>query len=206
MGWLRNVKTQKYILWALFSLPLIALTVSLFVNPSADPYERIAHITGEWALRLLVLTLLITPLRNITCIKRFGAFRRTTGVFSFIYALVHVCAYVVFEAEFSPIFLIEDAIERNFIFFGLMAFALIVPLGITSNNYFVCKLGRKWKMLHQLVFPIAILATIHFFMLYRGEDVGEPIVYGVIFAFLIGYRIVRKIKERVPKPASTQCS
>ena len=203
MGVLANVKFQKYCLWVVLAVPLVVLTSSLFVNPSPDPYERIAHVTGEWALRLLVLTLLITPLKDLTGIKRLGAFRRSTGVACFAYVLAHAFAYMVFEAEFQPSFLLQDAPERPFIFGGLIAFTLLVPLAVTSNNFFVGKLGRNWKKLHRLVFPIAIIATIHMLMAHRGEHLAGPLTYAAIFALLLGYRaFVRLRGSRAARPAS----
>ena len=197
-----RIGTYKAIVFIIGCIPLCAVTASLFLNPTPDPYERLAHTTGEFAIRFLVLTLLITPLRDLTKLKRLGAFRRTLGVLTFTYAFCHVLAYMVFESDFDPAFLIEDIRNRRFILFGALAAIPMLLLGITSNNFSVGKLGRAWKKLHMLVFPIAILAALHYLFLVRGDDRTAPLVYLGIFIAMILYRVLRWRRKRVAAAAA----
>lgn len=188
------------------SLPMIGMTVSMFVDPPADPYERIAHTTGEFSLRFLLLTMLVTPLVTVSGWKRLIRFRRTLGVITFAYVMVHALAYMVFEAGFSPAFVAEDVLDRNFIAVGMIAFLMMLPLGITSNNLSVRKLGSKWRKLHRLAYPIALLAPLHYLMLKRDEDLTEPIVYLVLFSALLAFRLghrVYRVRKAAPAAGGT---
>ena len=197
-----RIGIYKAIVFAIGCIPLAAVTASLFFNPTPDPYERLAHTTGEFGIRFLVLTLLVTPLRDLFKLKRLGAFRRTLGVLTFTYAFCHVLAYMVFESDFDPAFLIEDIRNRRFILFGALAGIPIFLLGITSNNFSVGKLGRAWKKLHMLVFPAAILVALHFLFLVRGDDRTAPLVYLAIFIVLIMYRVLRWRRKRAAAAAA----
>ena len=196
---LRGTGARKLLVYVIGCLPLAGLTGALISSPPADPYELIARETGENALRLLVLTLAISPLITLTKKRWLGVYRRTLGVLSFTYAVLHFAAYIVFEADFDPTFLLTDIPERRFIAVGIIAFALMLPLGVTSNNFSVRKLGRKWKRLHRLAYPLLLLAPVHFLMLKRGEDLTEPLVYLTIAITLLAFRVV--VKRRANKPA-----
>ncbi|MBF2735062.1 MAG: ferric reductase-like transmembrane domain-containing protein [Betaproteobacteria bacterium AqS2] len=186
-----RIGVYKAVVFAVGCLPLAAVTASLFADPTPDPYERLAHTTGEFALRFLLLTLLVTPLKDVLKLKRLGAFRRTLGVLAFTYTFFHFLAYMVFEAGFDPAFVSEDIAQRRFILFGMLAGVPMFLLGVTSNNFAVGRLGRKWKKLHMLVFPLALFAALHFFMSVRGDDKGEAVFYLAAFALLILYRLGR---------------
>ncbi len=188
---LRDIGVRKTLLYIIGLIPLVALFVRVVFSPSADPYEHIAHVTGENALRLLMLTLAVSPLIWLLNKPRLCAYRRTLGVLTFTYVVVHFAAYVVFEAEFDLGFLLKDIPERNFIAVGVIAFVLMLPLGLTSTNYAVCKLGKKWKKLHRLMYPIALLAPLHFLMLQRGENLTEPLIYMAIAIALLAFRVVK---------------
>lgn len=186
-----RIGVYKAVVFALGCVPLAGVAASLFLNPTPDPYERLAHTTGEFAMRFLLLTLLVTPLKDVLRLKRLGAFRRTLGVLAFTYAFFHALAYMVFEAGFDPAFVAEDVAQRRFILFGVAAFVPMLLLGITSNNFAVGRLGRTWKKLHMLVFPLALAAALHFYLLVRGEENGEAVFYLTAFTLLILYRLGR---------------
>ena len=193
-----NIKVAKIIVFIIGCIPLIGVTVSLFADPTPDPYERLAHTTGEFSLRFLFITLLITPVRNIFSWKRIGAFRRTFGVLTFTYVLAHFISYFIFEAELNFSFIGGDIADRRFILVGVLSATVIFFLGITSNNFSVGKLGRNWKRLHYLVYPACLLACLHFLQQVKGDEITEPIIYFVLFSILLIYRIVNKvIKTRV---------
>ena len=188
----RCVRVQKSLLYVIGLLPLLSLIVSMVTEPPVDPYERIANVTGENALRLLVLTLFVTPIIVVSDWKWLGPFRRTLGVLTFTYAICHMLAYMVFEAEFDFGFVIADVADRRFIAMGMIAFVLMVPLGVTSNNYSVCKLCHKWRKIHYLVYPLAVFACVHFLWLKRGEDLTEPLIYLGLVVALLAFRVIRR--------------
>ncbi len=201
----RKIKLLKLALIAVCLLPLVGLFVQFATDPPADPYKAAAHVTGETALRLLVLTLAITPIRLITGYSRLGVFRRNLGVLAFSYAVCHIFSYMWLEASFSFSYLIEDIADRRYITAGFAAFLMMVPLAATSTNVCVCKLGATWQKLHRLMYPLCIAACVHFLWLKRGDDIGEPLVYlGLVLLLLavrLGYRL-RKHPARTCAPAT----
>lgn len=191
-----SIGVRKAIVFAVVMLPLAGLIASMFVNPPVDPYERIAHITGENALRLLVLTLLITPLKQAFGWRWIGAYRRTLGVASFTYAVAHVAAYQALEANFELAYMFEDIAERRYILFGALAFLMMLPLGLSSNNWSVRRLGGKlWKRIHLMVFPLSLFAVAHLYLQTRG-DKTEPLVYLAVLLALFAWRIVAAVRKR----------
>lgn len=175
-------------------VPLFGMIARFITDPPPDPFEFGAELTGKTALRLLVLTLAVTPLRLITGYRKFGPYRRTLGVLCFTYALVHIFGYMYLEAGFDPAFVIADITERRYITVGFLAYVLMVPLAVTSNNASVKWLGARWRKLHRLVYPVSILACIHFLWINRGEDMGEPLTYLAIVLALLGVRVFHKIR------------
>lgn len=192
----KGIGLKKAVLFAAGLIPLVAMLVTLATNPPVDPYERIAAITGENALRFLILALLVTPLKVLFKWKFIGAFRRTLGVLCFVYACAHFLAYQILEADFSISYFIEDLEERRYVLMGGLAFIMLVPLGLTSHNYAVRKLGGKvWKRVHLMVFPSLVFACIHLLWQVRGKDLTEPLVYMAITAILIGFRVAVKVRS-----------
>lgn len=196
---LTSAKARKYVVFAVCMIPLLILGFFLVFRPPVDPYERIAHMTGEFALRFLILTLLVTPLKQAFNWKWIGAFRRPLGLAAFTYALAHFQAYLILEAQYEFGYFLDDIVERKYIVAGSVAFLLMVPLALTSNNFSVSKLGGKtWKKLHFLVFPLTLAAIAHLYLQTRG-DKTVPLVYlGVVlalFAWRIGYKIVTKRRQ-----------
>ena len=164
---------------------------------AADPVEHLTGETGEFALRMLVLALAVTPLRLATGWNWLLRLRRMVGLFAFFYAFAHFMVYVALDRRFDPTTVLDDIIERKFITVGFAAFALLVPLALTSNNWSVKKLGGKaWMKLHKVVYAIAIFAAVHFLWLQRGDDMTEPLVYLGIFIALLALR-VPAIRARV---------
>lgn len=164
--------------------------------PPADPFEYGVKVTGETALRLLLATLAITPIRLITGYKRLGIFRRNLGVLAFVYVVVHFNLYMFLEAQFSIAYILEDIQDRRYITVGFAAFLLIVPLAITSNNFSVKKLGAKWQKLHRLMYPLSIFACVHFLWVERGDGIGESAVYAGVAVVLLAARLVYKLLKK----------
>ena len=161
----------------------------------ADPVAEIEHRLGLWALRLLLLTLAITPLRQLTGLTVLLRFRRMPGLYAFAYASLHLLAYVVLDLRGYWPLLLEDIAKRPYITVGFLAWLLLVPLAMTSTQGWMRRLGRRWVRLHRLVYAIAVLAVLHFWWLVKA-DLREPALYAAIAAVLLGWRAVRAWRLR----------
>lgn len=161
----------------------------------ADPVAAIEHRTGLWALRLLLLTLAITPLRQLTGQAVLLRFRRMLGLYAFFYASLHLAAYLVLDLGGYWTQLFEEIAKRPYITVGFAAWLLLVPLAVTSTLGWMRRLGRRWGQLHRLVYAVAVLAVLHFWWLVKS-DVREPAIYAGIAALLLGWRIVRRFNAR----------
>ena len=160
------------------------------------------HVTGEWALRLLALTLLVSPLRALTGWTRPLKFRRMLGLYTFFYGCVHLLSFLQFYIGWLPAALTEELVERPYILMGFAAWILMLPLAVTSNRVMQRRLGRSWLRLHRLVYPAAILACLHLLWQARS-DIGEALFYIGIFAVLLGWRLRRRrLQRRLPAAAS----
>lgn len=163
---------------------------ALFGDLGANPVETITHQTGDWTLRLLLLTLAITPLKNATGISGFIRFRRMAGLFVYFYACCHFLIWFLADHALDVRSMLEDVLERPYITLGFLAFLLLTPLAITSNRWSISKLGKKWKQLHRLVYVIIVLAVAHFIWLVKA-DFLEPIIYAFIAAVVLIVRLKR---------------
>lgn len=163
---------------------------------TAEPVTEIEHFTGKWTLRFLALTLAIAPLIAITRLGWLIRYRRTFGLFAFFYACTHFTLYLTLDLElrFSDIW--EDISERIYITIGFTALLLLVPLVITSTKGWIRRLGNKrWKSLHRLVYVTSVLGIIHFWMSVKA-DLTSPILFSLLFASLLGWRVWRAIRAR----------
>lgn len=167
-------------------------------NLGANPAEYLIRSTGDWTLRLLCLTLAVTPLRVITATPALARFRRMLGLFVYFYVVLHLLSYSWFDMGFDLGEIIKDIIKRPFILVGFAAFLLLTPLAATSFNRAVRALGAKrWQALHKLVHVIAGLGVLHFFWMRSGKnDYAEVAVYAAILAVLLGWRFVRYLRAR----------
>lgn len=156
----------------------------------ANPIEEITHITGEWGLRFLLITLSITPLRKFTKINQFIRYRRMLGLYAFFYVSLHFLTYLILDQFFDWREIIQDIIERPYITVGFLAFVLLLPLAITSTKKMIHRLGKRWHKLHKLIYIIAILGVLHFLWLVKA-DLLEPLIYGCILALLLILRLPR---------------
>ena len=183
----------KLMLLLLLLLPLGIMAWNFYQDElGANPIEAMTHITGEWALRLLLMTLAISPLRRLLKINSLIHIRRLLGVMSFIYALCHFLIYLVFDQWFDVQLIIEDVWERPYITVGFTAFVLLIPLVITSTDRMQNILQTTWVKLHKLIYVISILAILHFWWLVKA-DLLEPIIYASILTVLLGYRVYARI-------------
>ncbi|HSE12612.1 MAG TPA: protein-methionine-sulfoxide reductase heme-binding subunit MsrQ [Rudaea sp.] len=167
-----------------------------------DPVAQLEHRSGDWALRLLLVTLAITPLRRITGWAELVRFRRMLGLFAFFYACVHLTIYVVIDLGGYWSQLFADIAKRPYITVGFGAWLLLVPLAITSTRGMMRRLGRDWQRLHRLVYVIALLAVLHFLWLVKADH-REPLIYLAAFALLMLAR-VRGSRGRAPVQSTTR--
>ena len=173
-------------------LPAIALTLGAINDElGANPIEVLTRDTGEWALRFLLITLAVSPLRLSVGWHFLAAVRRMLGLYSFFYAVIHMLLYLWLDQFFDLSDIIEDVIERPFITVGFISFLALIPLALTSNDGMIKRLGtQRWNKLHRLVYYIAIGGVVHFYMLVK-KDITEPLVYIALLAVLLGIRIYR---------------
>jgi len=179
----------KPLFWLACLVPL-GLLAFRFVGDElgANPFEVLTRESGEWTLRFLLLTLLMSPLRGILGQGWPLAYRRMLGLYSFFYACVHLLTYIWFDQFFDGEEILLDIIKRPFITLGMLAFILLLPLALTSNRGMMRRLGRNWKKLHRLIYLIAILGVLHFLLLVKA-DLLEPAIYVGILLLLLGYRL-----------------
>lgn len=184
-------KSLRGALFVLCALPFAWLAYGAFTGAlGPDPAEQVMHITGEWGLRMLALTLLVSPLRAWTGWKALLHVRRMLGLFVFFYASLHLLGFLQLYTGWSVAALLEELLERPYIAVGFSAWLLFLPLAITSTRGFQRRLGRNWVRLHRLVYPAAVLACLHLLWLSRS-DIGEALLYGIIFALLLLWRLRR---------------
>jgi sulfoxide reductase heme-binding subunit YedZ len=154
----------------------------------ANPVETLTHVTGEWGLRVLLLTLAITPLRRLFRWNSLVRFRRLLGMVSFVYVLAHVAIFLVFDHFFDMTAIIDDIVERPYITVGFLAFVGMLPLAITSLSILQRKMGKHWVSLHRMVYLVAILAVVHYWWLVKA-DVFLPAIYALILLLLLTVRM-----------------
>ena len=179
-------------------IPLGWLVYGALANAlGANPVKAIIHGTGVWALRLLLLTLLATPLRRMLGWAWPVAVRRMLGLFAFFYAVLHLFTYLLLDQSFDWPAIGHDVVKRPFITVGMLAFALLVPLAATSTNAMARRLGKNWKRLHRLAYVVPVLGVVHYYWLVKA-DVRAPLVYGVLVAVLLGWRLRNRFAVRHP--------
>lgn len=182
---------------ALFAIALLPLARLVWLGAGsglgANPVEFVIRSLGTWTLVALLVTLTVTPLRLATGWAWLLRLRRMLGLFTFFYALLHLGAWLWFDHLFDAATILRDVLKRPYITVGFAALLLLLPLAVTSTNAWVKRLGgRNWQRLHRLVYVIAPLAVLHFWWQKAAKnDVGEPFVYALIVAALLGVRMFR---------------
>ena len=188
------VRLVKPSIFFMALIPFIWLLLKVFQNDlGPDPAQALSIETGEWALRFLLLTLAITPFRQIFRVAEIARLRRMVGLFAFFYASIHFLSWMAFILGFRWLAIAEELVERPYITVGFLAYVILFLLGVTSTNSMVRRLGKNWKRLHKFVYAASILAIVHLLWILR-TDVTEAVIYGVLLAILLGYRIFRKLK------------
>ena len=192
-----QVTLLKVVIFLLALVPFVLLLLSGWRNElGANPIETITDITGIWTMRFLVVTLAITPLRNLTGQTILIRFRRMLGLFTFFYASMHFLTYIWLDQYFDWPFIIKDIAEHPYVIVGFTTFLILFSLAVTSPRFVVRKMGKNWKKLHRLIYPAAFLASFHFIWLVKS-DIREPLLYFSLFSVLILLRMP-SVQEKTP--------
>ena len=190
----RNFNRSKPVLFILILFPSLLWAYQFVTgNLGVNPIEKLMDELGLMALRLIIITLMITTLSNIKPLKSIVVLRRMIGLFAFYYVCLHFSTYIVLDHFLDMQFIIQDIIKRPFITFGFISFLFLIPLASTSTNNMIKRLGFKlWKKIHYLIYPVAILASMHFYVLVRA-DKTEPVIYMGIIILLLLHRIYKRL-------------
>jgi sulfoxide reductase heme-binding subunit YedZ len=184
-----RVAASKPFVFALGLLPLALLVFDTLRDQlGTDPVAQLEHRSGDWALRLLLATLAITPLRRLTGRAELVRFRRMLGLFAFFYACVHLTVYLVVDLGGYWSQLLTDIAKRPYMTVGFSAWLILVPLAITSTRGMMRRLGGRWQRLHKLVYPAALLACLHFLWLVKADH-REPLAYLAVLTTLLLARV-----------------
>lgn len=183
----------KPLVFAICLLPLAWLGFRGFTGAlGANPIEAVTRELGDWALRFILIALAVTPLRILTGWSTIGRLRRMLGLFAFFYVILHLSSYVGLDQFFFWSGIWQDIVKRVYITLGMAAVLMLTPLAITSTDKMIKRVGaRRWRQLHRLVYPAAILGVVHFFMMIKA-DYTEPAIYAFVLSALLGFRVYKK--------------
>lgn len=191
------IKLLKVLIFVLCLVPLVLLVWGALTNSlGANPVEAITHTTGDWILRFLVLTLSLTPLRRLTGWNAATRFRRMFGLFAFFYGCLHFTIYCLSISNLNWGEIATDIAKRPYVTVGFTAFVLMIPLALTSTKKWIGRLGgKRWQMLHRLVYVSAIAGVLHYFWLVK-LDITFPTRYAIVIGVLLLFRVWTAIRSR----------
>lgn len=196
----------KPVVFILCLLPVIYLATGIFLHQlGANPLEEFIRRCGEWALRFLLLTLTMTPLRYILCKSWPLRFRRMFGLFTFFYVCVHLLAYLWFDQFFDWGEIWRDIVKRPFITVGMLSWLILLVLTITSFASMKKYVGKYWKKLHRSTYMVAGLVLLHYFWLVKA-DLYWPSFYTLLFIVLMAYRLFRQGPSKIRQVPSLPLS
>jgi len=185
-------KNIKIYIFFLSLLPIFIIFYQIAFNQlGPEPVKEITHVTGQWTLRFIIITLAMTPLQKITKLNFWISYRRMFGLFVFFYASTHLMIYVGLDYRFDLSSIGDDIIKKKFIFVGFLAWILLVPLALTSSKRMIRILRDKWKKLHKLIYLISLLGIVHFLWLVKVVT-AEPLIYLIIIVILLTLRVKTK--------------
>lgn len=184
-----NQTYVKRLIFILSLWPLLSISINIFQDTlGANPIEFIERHFGKWTLIFLCLTLSMTPIRRITNISQWILYRRMLGLFVFFYASIHLLCYIALDYHFDWVDIKNDILKHRYVLVGFLAWLLLLPLAITSSDKMIRKLKANWKLLHRLIYVIAILGVLHFIWLVK-KDITEPLIYAAIVSILLILRL-----------------
>jgi sulfoxide reductase heme-binding subunit YedZ len=186
----------KVVLFVVCLAPVFELAWDAYRQDlTLNPIEYITHFTGNWTIRFLLITLTITPLRNLTNQPQLVRFRRMLGLFAFFYGSLHFMTWLGLDKFFDLKEMWADVVKRRFITAGMTGYALMIPLAATSTAGWVRRLGfKRWQLLHRLIYFSALAGVIHYYWLVKS-DVRLPLMYGGIWAVLMLFRAVARLRK-----------
>ncbi|HEY9544596.1 MAG TPA: protein-methionine-sulfoxide reductase heme-binding subunit MsrQ [Solimonas sp.] len=201
----RPLLAARVAAWSLGGIPLLHLAYLVWQGHlGANPVEFLEHYCGDWALRLLLATLAMTPLRRLTSRSEPIRVRRLLGLWAFFWVCLHFAIYLTFDLEWSAVELAKDLIKRTYITLGFAAWLMLLPLALTSTRGWQRRLRRRWAQLHKLIYPAAVLGVLHYIWLVKA-DLREPLMYLAILLLLLGMRVpwrgilrARSLPRRAP--------
>ena len=193
----RAIALIKAVIFVLCLGPLVRLVGGAALDLlGVNPVELIRRSTGTWTLVFVLVTLSVTPLRRLTGWHWLARLRRMFGLYAFFYAVLHLTSYVWLEQFFDVAAIVKDIIKRPFITIGFAAFAMMVPLAVTSTDKMVRRIGAKnWIALHRLVYALAICGVVHYWWLVK-RDITQPAIYALVLALLLGFRAASAFRKR----------
>lgn len=200
---MQDSKFHKVLISLNALIPLAFLAIDAYRGAlGANPIEFFLRTAGVMTLMFILITLSVTPLRKIFGWNSLIKVRRMLGLYAFFYGLIHLITYSIFDKSLNLPAIVSDVGQRPFIAVGMIAFAMLVPLAVTSTNGMVKRLGGKnWARLHKLTYVVGILGVIHFWMIVKS-DVFYPALFGIALAILLGYRLVaNQTVKPVPRKA-----
>jgi sulfoxide reductase heme-binding subunit YedZ len=190
-------KYLKPLIFLACLLPLARLAwKALTSGLGANPIQVITFSTGTWTLVFLLLTLTITPLRKLSKLYWMIQYRRMLGLYAFFYGFLHFLTYIWLDQFFDVHSIYKDILKRPFITAGFTAFVLMIPLALTSTRKAIRRLGNRWQLLHRLIYASAIAGVVHYIWLVK-KDVRRPLIYAVILAVLLLYRVLAQVMSRL---------
>lgn len=182
-------------IWLLYALGLVPATWGFWLGATGrlpgNPVKEFEHLLGIWALRFLIATLAVTPIRDLFAIN-WVRYRRALGLLAFWYVLMHFLTYMLLDQYLNFSAILVDIAKRPFITIGMAAFVLLIPLALTSNAWSIRRLGMRWVKLHRLVYVIAAAGALHFAMSVKVVGL-EPWTYIGLVALLLLYRLARPL-------------
>lgn len=192
-------QVPKFLVYLVGFIPAVWLFYAGITDQlGADPMRYLEQGLGLWALRFLIATLAVTPLRQLFNINLLR-YRRALGLLAFYYAALHLITYLVLDQGLDLAAIVADIVKRPYITIGMATFVILVPLAVTSNNAAIRRMGgQAWAKLHRLVYLAAIGAVLHFLLVVKSWP-PEPLVYAAIVAVLLGYRLARSVLRK-PSP------
>ncbi len=203
IGW------SKIVVFPVCLIPVASLAIDAYQgNLGANPLEVITHTTGDWTIRFLLITLCVTPLRQLSKQYWLIQYRRRLGLFAFFYGTLHLTTYLWFDKFFAWHDILVDIGERKFITLGFLGFVLMIPLAVTSTKGMIRRLGKRWTLLHRLLYVSATAGVIHYYWLVKADH-RLPLAYGAILLVLLAYRVVKWAEPKLAAgrvAAAARCS
>ncbi|QLI82619.1 sulfoxide reductase heme-binding subunit YedZ [Chitinibacter fontanus] len=186
---------NSWLWFAVALVPLLRAVYLLAAGELVNPIEFITRSSGTWTLVFLMLTLSITPLRQLSGWAGWLAYRRMLGLYAFFYACLHLLTYLWLDQFFDWAAIVADILKRPFITLGVLAFTLLIPLALTSTQGMMRRLKRRWGQLHRAIYLIALLGVVHYWWLVK-KDLTQPIIYACVLSVLLGWRVYKRLQRQ----------